>query len=81
MKMSDKNQIIARASLIEQLVSKRYFEDIGKQLTELEMIYVSKEHLQETDVVRAVYRVLKNCPSVTFKKEGQVSAGKVERFL
>lgn len=80
MKMSDKNQIIARASLIEQLVSKRYFEDIGKQLTELEMIYVSKEHLQETDVVRAVYRVLKNCPSVTLKKKAKCLLAKWRGF-
>ncbi|CAH7478488.1 transcription elongation factor A N-terminal and central domain-containing protein [Phodopus roborovskii] len=69
--MADKRQINARASLIEQLVSKRYFEDIANQLAELEMIYVSKEHLQETDIVRAVYRVLKNCPSVTLKKKAK----------
>lgn len=79
-KMSDKNQIIARASLIEQLVSKRYFEDIGKQLAELEMIYVSKEHLQETDVVRAVYRVLKNCPSVALKKKAKCLLAKWRGF-
>ncbi|XP_028618005.1 transcription elongation factor A N-terminal and central domain-containing protein [Grammomys surdaster] len=78
--MSDKNQIIARASLIEQLVSKRYFEDIGKQLAELEMIYVSKEHLQETDVVRAVYRVLKNCPSVALKKKAKCLLAKWRGF-
>ncbi|XP_005074241.1 transcription elongation factor A N-terminal and central domain-containing protein [Mesocricetus auratus] len=69
--MADRRQIIARASLIEQLLSKRYFEDIAKELTELEIIYVSKEHLQETDIVRAVYRVLKNCPSVTLKKKAK----------
>ncbi|XP_028739378.1 transcription elongation factor A N-terminal and central domain-containing protein [Peromyscus leucopus] len=78
--MSDKKQINARASLIEQLVSKRYFEDIAKQLTELEMIYVSKEHLQETDVVRAVYRVLKNCPSVTLKKKAKCLLAKWRAF-
>ncbi|KAL2768993.1 transcription elongation factor A N-terminal and central domain-containing protein isoform 2 [Daubentonia madagascariensis] len=69
--MSDKSQIAARASLIEQLMSKRNFEDLGNHLTELEMIYVTKEHLQETDVVRAVYRVLKNCPSVALKKKAK----------
>uniref|UniRef100_A0A2K6P3I7 Transcription elongation factor A N-terminal and central domain containing n=1 Tax=Rhinopithecus roxellana TaxID=61622 RepID=A0A2K6P3I7_RHIRO len=70
-KMSDKNQIAARASLIEQLMSKRNFEDLGNHLTELEIIYVTKEHLQETDVVRAVYRVLKNCPSVALKNKAK----------
>ncbi|KAL0588066.1 Transcription elongation factor A N-terminal and central domain-containing protein, partial [Plecturocebus cupreus] len=70
-KMSDKNQIAARASLIEQLMSKRKFEDLGTHLTELETIYVTKEHLQETNVVRVVYRVLKNCPSVALKKKAK----------
>lgn len=70
-KMSDQNQIAATASLIEQLMSKRDFEDVGNYLTELEVIYVSKEHLQETDVVRAVYRVLKNCPSMALKKKAK----------
>ncbi|KAM6143759.1 transcription elongation factor A N-terminal and central domain-containing protein [Erethizon dorsatum] len=69
--MSDKNHTAAKASLIEQLMSKRNFEDLGNHLTELEMIYVTKEHLQETDVVRAVYRVLKNCPSVALKKKAK----------
>ncbi|VTJ69848.1 Hypothetical predicted protein [Marmota monax] len=69
--MCDKNQTAARASFIEQLMSKRNFEDLGNHLTELEMIYVTKEHLQETDVVRAVYRVLKNCPSMALRKKAK----------
>ncbi|XP_049728391.1 transcription elongation factor A N-terminal and central domain-containing protein [Elephas maximus indicus] len=69
--MSAKNQIAARAALIEQLIAKRNFEDIGNHLTELEMIHVTKEHLQETDVVRVVYRVLKHCPTVTLKKKAK----------
>lgn len=79
-KMSDKKRIIAKASLIEQLVAKRYFEDIGKHLTELEMIYVSKEHLQETELVRAVYRVLKNCPSVSLKRKAKCLLAKWRTF-
>ncbi|XP_021104768.1 transcription elongation factor A N-terminal and central domain-containing protein [Heterocephalus glaber] len=69
--MSDRNHTAASASLIEQLMSTRNFKDLGNHLTELEMIYVTKEHLQETDVVRAVYRVLKNCPSVALKKKAK----------
>ncbi|XP_023971227.1 transcription elongation factor A N-terminal and central domain-containing protein [Physeter macrocephalus] len=69
--MSDKQQIAARASLIEQLMSKRNFEDLGNHLTELETLRVSPEHLQETDVVRAVYRVLKNCPTAALKKKAK----------
>lgn len=70
-KMSDTPQIAARASLIEQLMSKRNFEDLGNHLTELETLHVTKEHLQQTDVVRAVYRVLKNCPTVALKKKAK----------
>ncbi|XP_054437157.1 transcription elongation factor A N-terminal and central domain-containing protein [Pteronotus mesoamericanus] len=70
-KMSDRTQIAARASLIEQLMSERNFEDLGNHLTELETLHVTKEHLQQTDVVRAVYRVLKNCPTVALKKKAK----------
>ncbi|KAF0873328.1 TEANC protein, partial [Crocuta crocuta] len=70
-KMSDKNQIAATASLIEQLMSRRNFEDLGNHLTELETFHVTKEHLQETVVVRAVYRVLKTCPMVALKKKAK----------
>lgn len=69
--MSDKNEIAARASLIEQLMSERNFEDLGNHLVELESLHVTKEHLQQTDVVRAVYRVLKNCPTVALKKKAK----------
>ncbi|XP_029785292.1 transcription elongation factor A N-terminal and central domain-containing protein [Suricata suricatta] len=69
--MSDKNQIAATASLIEQLTSRRNFEDLGNHLTELESLHVTKEHLQETVVVRAVYGVLKTCPTVALKKKAK----------
>ncbi|XP_006892437.1 PREDICTED: transcription elongation factor A N-terminal and central domain-containing protein [Elephantulus edwardii] len=69
--MSVKNHIAARAALIEQLMSDRNFEDLGNHLTELEMIHVTTEHLQETDVVRVVYRVLKHCPTVALKKKAK----------
>lgn len=70
-KMSAKTQLAARASLIEQLMSEGNFEDLGNHLTELETLHVTKEHLQQTDVVRAVYRVLKNCPTVALKKKAK----------
>ena len=69
--MSDKNQIAARVSLIEQLMSQRNFEDLGHHLTVLETLHVTPEHLQETGVVRAVYRVLKNCPTVALKQKAK----------
>lgn len=69
--MSDKNQVAAKAALIEQLMSKRNFEDLGNHLTELETLRVTKELLQETVVVRAVYRVLKHCPTAALKKKAK----------
>ncbi|XP_055987280.1 transcription elongation factor A N-terminal and central domain-containing protein [Sorex fumeus] len=69
--MSDKDQIAARASLIEQLMAKGNFEDLGTPLTELQTVHMTKEHLQETHVVRAVYRVLKSCPSTAWKKKAK----------
>nr|XP_020750577.1 transcription elongation factor A N-terminal and central domain-containing protein isoform X2 [Odocoileus virginianus texanus]XP_020750578.1 transcription elongation factor A N-terminal and central domain-containing protein isoform X2 [Odocoileus virginianus texanus]XP_020750579.1 transcription elongation factor A N-terminal and central domain-containing protein isoform X2 [Odocoileus virginianus texanus]XP_020750580.1 transcription elongation factor A N-terminal and central domain-containing len=69
--MSDKNQITARVSLIEQLMSQRNFEDLGNHLTALETLHVTPEHLQETEVVRVVYRVLKNCPTAALKQKAK----------
>uniref|UniRef100_A0A4W2DUD8 TFIIS N-terminal domain-containing protein n=1 Tax=Bos indicus x Bos taurus TaxID=30522 RepID=A0A4W2DUD8_BOBOX len=59
--MSDKNQIAAREN----------FEDLGHHLTVLETLHVTPEHLQETRVVRAVYRVLKNCPTGALKQKAK----------
>ncbi|XP_047572396.1 transcription elongation factor A N-terminal and central domain-containing protein [Lutra lutra] len=70
-RMSEPRQVAARASLIEQLMSKRNFEDLGNHLAELEALPVTKEHLQETAVVRAVYSVLRNCPTVALKKKAK----------
>ncbi|XP_051840464.1 transcription elongation factor A N-terminal and central domain-containing protein [Antechinus flavipes] len=71
--MSDKTKKKAaiKASIIEQLLTEKNFQDLGDHLTELETIQISIEHLQETDVVRAVYRVLKHCPIVIFKKKAR----------
>lgn len=69
--MSARHQIAAQASLIEQLMADRNFEDLSKPLTELQTAQVTREHLEETHVVRAVYRVLKSCPSVAWRKKAK----------
>ncbi|XP_068956702.1 transcription elongation factor A N-terminal and central domain-containing protein [Petaurus breviceps papuanus] len=71
--MSDKTKKKAatRASIIEQLLTEKNFQDLGDHLTELETIHMSIELLQETNVVRAVYRVLKHCPVAIFKKKAK----------
>lgn len=52
-------------------MSRRNFEDLGNHLTESETLRVTQEHLQGTVVVRVVYRVLKNCPTVAWKKKAK----------
>ncbi|XP_067422265.1 transcription elongation factor A N-terminal and central domain-containing protein [Emydura macquarii macquarii] len=69
--MSDKKIIMNRAHYIEKLLSENNFQDIGNHLTELEAVDMSIEYLQETDVAKAVYRVIKNCPIVTLKKKAK----------
>ncbi|XP_043851866.1 transcription elongation factor A N-terminal and central domain-containing protein [Dromiciops gliroides] len=71
--MSDKTKKKAaiKASIIEQLLTEKNFQDLGDHLTELETFHMNIEHLQETDIVRAVYRVLKHCPIVVFKKRAK----------
>lgn len=69
--MSARTELAARAALIEQLMCEGNFEDLGDPLTELETLHVTREHLRQTDVVRAVYRVLKNCPTVPLRKRAK----------
>ncbi|XP_004689911.1 PREDICTED: transcription elongation factor A N-terminal and central domain-containing protein [Condylura cristata] len=69
--MADKNEVAARAALIERLLSGRNFEDLGDHLAELDTLPVTKELLQETDVVRVVYRVLRTCPTAALKKKAK----------
>uniref|UniRef100_A0A8C8VKF2 Transcription elongation factor A N-terminal and central domain containing n=1 Tax=Pelusios castaneus TaxID=367368 RepID=A0A8C8VKF2_9SAUR len=69
--MSDKKIIVNRAHYIGKLLSENNFQDIGNHLTELEAVDMTIEYLQETDVAKVVYRVLKNCPTVTLKKKAK----------
>ncbi|XP_030428926.1 transcription elongation factor A N-terminal and central domain-containing protein isoform X2 [Gopherus evgoodei] len=69
--MSDKKIIMNRAHDIEKLLSENNFQDIGNHLTEFEAVDMTIEYLQETDVAKAVYRVLQNCPAITLKKKAK----------
>uniref|UniRef100_A0A8D0GDY7 Transcription elongation factor A N-terminal and central domain containing n=1 Tax=Sphenodon punctatus TaxID=8508 RepID=A0A8D0GDY7_SPHPU len=69
--MSVKKVIMNRAHYIEKLLSENSFYDIGNHLTELEAVDMTIAYLQETDVTKAVYRVLKNCPTVALKKKAK----------
>ncbi|NXQ83239.1 TEANC protein, partial [Nyctibius grandis] len=69
--MSDQKNIVHRAHCIEKLLSENNFQDVEDHLKELEDVDMTIEYLQGTEVAKAVYRVLKNCPSVHLKKKAK----------
>ncbi|NXG75560.1 TEANC protein, partial [Baryphthengus martii] len=69
--MSDQKNIVHRAHCIEKLLSENNFQDIKDHLKDLEDVNMTIEYLQGTEVAKAVYRVLKNCPSAQLKKNAK----------
>ncbi|NXJ90193.1 TEANC protein, partial [Corythaixoides concolor] len=69
--MSDQKNIVHRAHCIEKLLSENNFQDIVDHLKELEDVDMTIEYLQGTEVAKAVYRVLKSCPSAELKKKAK----------
>ncbi|NXN73845.1 TEANC protein, partial [Himantopus himantopus] len=69
--MSDRKNIVHRAHCIEKLLSENNFQDIEDHLKELEDADMTIEYLQGTEVAKAVYRVLKSCPSAELKKKAK----------
>ncbi|KAJ7319605.1 hypothetical protein JRQ81_019116 [Phrynocephalus forsythii] len=69
--MSDKKEIMTRASFIESLLSEKRYQDVGDHLAYLETVNLTVENLQETDIAKAVFRILKNCPSMILKNKAK----------
>ncbi|NXP78286.1 TEANC protein, partial [Ramphastos sulfuratus] len=69
--MSEQKNIVHRAHCIEKLLSENNFEDIEGHLKELEDVCMTIEYLQGTEVAKAVYRVLKICPSGELKRKAK----------
>ncbi|KAM4795933.1 transcription elongation factor A N-terminal and central domain-containing protein [Rhinophrynus dorsalis] len=72
--MSDKagiKELTSRALEVETLLSERRYEDITFHLNQFEAVDVTLEVLQQTDIVRAVYRVLKNCSQGALKRKAK----------
>ncbi|KAM9300427.1 transcription elongation factor A N-terminal and central domain-containing protein [Morus bassanus] len=69
--MSDQKNIVHRAHCIEKLLSENNFQDIEDHLKELEDVDMTIEYLQGTEAAKAVYRVLKSCPSAELKKKAK----------
>ncbi|XP_001515301.1 transcription elongation factor A N-terminal and central domain-containing protein [Ornithorhynchus anatinus] len=69
--MSGKKEVVTRASLLEQLLARKKFQDLGDHLAELETMHMTTEILQETNVIKVLYEVLRKCPLVAFKKKAK----------
>ncbi|KAJ6667544.1 hypothetical protein lerEdw1_016665 [Lerista edwardsae] len=69
--MSNKKIIMARADYLEKLLLEKKYQDIGCHFAYLEAVDMTVGYLQETDIVKAVYRILKNCPSVILKNRAK----------
>ncbi|NXQ52743.1 TEANC protein, partial [Anthoscopus minutus] len=70
--MSDVKNIVHRTHCIEKLLSENNLQDIEDHLKELEDVDMTVEYLQGTEVTKAVYRVLKSCPSEQLKKKAKL---------
>lgn len=69
--MSNKSVIVTRVDSIEKLLSAKHYQDIGTHLAYLEAVDMTIDFLQETDVAKAVFQVLKSCPSVLLKNKAK----------
>ncbi|NWX33079.1 TEANC protein, partial [Notiomystis cincta] len=69
--MSDLKNIVHQTHCIEKLLSENNLQDIEDHLKELEDVGMTVEYLQGTEVTKAVYRVLKSCPSRELKRKAK----------
>ncbi|XP_072370202.1 transcription elongation factor A N-terminal and central domain-containing protein isoform X2 [Scyliorhinus torazame] len=71
MKMNDLKEVIYRAHQIDKLLSANSIQEIKYLLNDFKGLPVTPEILQETDLVRAVYRVLKTCPDADTRRKAR----------
>ncbi|XP_007426977.1 transcription elongation factor A N-terminal and central domain-containing protein isoform X1 [Python bivittatus] len=69
--MSNRSIIMTTAGCIENLLHKKNYQDIGSHLEYLETVDMTITNLQETDIAKAVFQILKNCPSVVLKNKAK----------
>ncbi|KAM8976259.1 LOW QUALITY PROTEIN: transcription elongation factor A N-terminal and central domain-containing protein [Pelodytes ibericus] len=70
LKMNSK-ELTSRGLEVESLLHDGKYEDIAFHLVHFETAEVSVEILQQTDIVRVVYRVFKSCPQGALKKKAK----------
>lgn len=64
-------ELTYRALQVERLLTDRKYEEITDHLSYFETLEVSLQTLQQTDVIRVVYRVLKSCSQGAMKKKAK----------
>ncbi|XP_054830111.1 transcription elongation factor A N-terminal and central domain-containing protein [Eublepharis macularius] len=78
--MSNKTVIATRANCIEKLLSEKKYQNITSHLAYLEALDITVDNLQETGIANAVYRILKNCPSLVLKNKAKHLLSKWKTF-
>ncbi|KAG8451917.1 hypothetical protein GDO86_003927 [Hymenochirus boettgeri] len=68
--------LISRALEVESLLAERKYEDIEFHLMHFETAEITSELLQESDIVRIVYRVLKSSPQGCLKLKAKILLSK-----
>ncbi|XP_018420698.1 PREDICTED: transcription elongation factor A N-terminal and central domain-containing protein [Nanorana parkeri] len=64
-------ELTYRSLQVERLLKERKYEEIMYHLSYFETLEVSMQTLQQTDVIRVVYRVLKSCSQGAMKKKAK----------
>ncbi|CAI9592392.1 unnamed protein product [Staurois parvus] len=64
-------ELTYRSLQVERLVADRKYEDIMYHLSYFDTLEVSLQTLQQADVIRVVYRVLKSCSQGAMKKKAK----------
>uniref|UniRef100_V9KYM1 Transcription elongation factor A N-terminal and central domain-containing protein-like protein n=1 Tax=Callorhinchus milii TaxID=7868 RepID=V9KYM1_CALMI len=69
--MTDLKEVTRKTHQIEKLISENCIQDIKYLLSDFGEIPVTERILQESDLIKAVYKVLKNCPNADVKKKAR----------
>ncbi|RXM28892.1 Transcription elongation factor A N-terminal and central domain-containing protein [Acipenser ruthenus] len=78
--MADTKELINQAYQIEKLLGESEYQDIKHVLDCLEDIIVTLEQLQETNIIKALYRVLRTCPEASVKNKAKCLLTKWKRL-
>ncbi|XP_043928468.1 transcription elongation factor A N-terminal and central domain-containing protein [Protopterus annectens] len=69
--MADTKVVVYRAHQIEKCLAENRYQDISILLDDLSNLCMTNDQLQETDIARATYLILKKCPSTTLRTKAK----------